>query len=360
MNKNLLRRVRVAKSLCALALSGGVIAVPLGSLAAPTVEILHSFGEAGPDNSKLLQAADGNLYGTTISGGTATNGSIFQFVPGGTGNTIYSFTNGADGSNPECSLSQATDGFLYGTARFGGASSNGTIYRVSTNGAFQLLYTFTNGLDGANPRSGLLLASDGNFYGTAINGGSKASGTIFRVTTNGTLTVMHSFTGGNDGANPHTSLIQGKDGGLYGTTFTAGSGGSGTVFRMTLNAVFSSHYSFTGGTDGATPDGTLCQGSDGFIYGTTIGGGTADWGTVFKIATNGTTITTLYSFTNGTDGAEPLAGLLQTPNGLLYGSTEFGALYSDGGLYIISTNGNFTNIYSFTGGTDGNQPFGEM
>ena len=365
MNTNLLRRPGATKhkriatlAACCLLFAGGV-------KAAVTVQTFHSFGEAGPDSSKLFQSSDGNLYGTTFSGGAFSNGSIFQYPLGGNAVTLYSFTNGVDGSNPQGNLTQTPDGNLYSTARFGGATSNGTAFRVTTNGVFTVIYTFTNGTDGSTPRSGLVLASDGNLYGTTINGGAKANGTVFRLTTNGVLTTLYSFTGGNDGANPHTGLIQAKDGGLYGTTFGGGANSDGTIFRISLNGVFSSHFSFTGGADGSTPDANLLQASDGNLYGTTINGGTNGYGVVFRIPTNGTTVIPLYSFTNGTDGANPLGGLVQASDGNLYGSAEFGGVYSDGTLFRISTNALatnavFTQLYSFTGGTDGNEPFSDL
>jgi uncharacterized repeat protein (TIGR03803 family) len=356
MNKHPIRAASAQAISAFLAASAFTFATALN--AAPTVEILHSFGEAGPDACKMIQASDGNLYGTTYSGGSYSNGSVFQYPLGGSANTIYSFTNGADGANPQGNLIQGLDGNLYGTARFGGASSNGTAFRLSTSGAFTVLHTFSGGADGGNPRSGFVLGSDGNLYGTTINGG-KGSGTVFKMSTNGTLNTLYSFSG-SDGANPHTGLIQGKDGGLYGTTFAGGSKNSGTIFRISLNGVFSSHYSFTGGNDGATPDANLFQANDGNLYGTTIGGGSANYGTIFQIPTNGTSITTLYSFTNGTDGSGPVAGLVQASDGLLYGSAEFGGNYSDGTLFRISTNGAFTELYAFTGGDDGNEPFADM
>ncbi len=354
------QRFRLVNLNWPLALAAFLVAFAKPAQAVPAVQAIHTFGEGGPAFARLLQASDGNLYGTTFTGGANTNGTVFQYTLGGTLTTLYSFTGGNDGNSPEGNLAQTPDGYIYSTTRYGGANSNGTAFRISTNGTLTTIYTFTGGSDGANPRSGLTMASDGNFYGTTIGGGAHTNGTIFRMTTNGTLTTIYAFQGGTDGANPHTSLIQAKDGGLYGTTFAGGASGDGTIFRITTNEVYSVHYSFTGGLDGATPDATLLQASDGNLYGTTIAGGTLSQGVVFQIATNGTTVSNLYSFTNKTDGASPLAGLVQASDGNLYGSAYYAGAYSSGTLFQITTNGTFTVLHAFTGASDVNQPVSDL
>jgi uncharacterized repeat protein (TIGR03803 family) len=277
--------------------------------------------------------------------------------------TLYSFDGGNDGGYPDAGLVQGSDGAFYGTTYGGGANGSGTVFKISTNGVLTSLYSFTGASDGAGPDAGLVLGTDGNFYGTTENGGSNGGyGTVFKISTNGTLTSLYSFTGGNDGAYPLVQLVEGSDGSFYGTTSVsdASSGtGSGTVFKISTNGVLTSLYSFTGGNDGWDPRG-LVQGSDGYFYGTTYeGGSNGGFGTVFKISTNGT-LTSLYSFTGGNNGAYPMAGLVQGGDGSFYGTTSgsyasFGS--GNGTVFKISANGTLTSLYSFTGGNDGANRF---
>ncbi len=268
---------------------------------------------------------------------------------------LYSFTDGHDGDNPLAGLVQANDGNLYGTTSEGGTNGYGTIFRVTTSGAVTPLYSFTDGYDGARPYSGLIQASDGNLYGTTVDGGTNGNGTVFRFATNGVLTPLYSFTGLHDGGDPRGGLMQASDGNLYGTTAEGGTNLDGTVFRITTNSVFKSLYSFTGGHDGDFPEATLAQAADGKLYGTTYEGGTNGFGAVFRITTNGV-LTPLYSFTNGNDGARPVAGLLQAGDGNFYGTTELGGTNDYGAIFRITTNGLFTPLYSFTDGHDGSYP----
>src|SRR5208282_1721301 len=204
------------------------------------------------------------------------------------------------------------------------------------------LYSFQTFPSGANPEAGLVQGSDGDFYGTTEAGGKYGSGTVFKITTNGALTSLYSFTGTNDGANPYAGLVQGSDGIFYGTTYNGGTNNSGTVFQITTNGALTSLYSFTGGNDGANPEAGLVQGSDGHFYGTTENGGTNSWGNVFKISTNGA-LTTVYAFGTVTDaygdpldGANPTAGLVQGSDGSFYGTTYDGGTNGRGTVFQIS------------------------
>src|SRR5579871_3032975 len=178
------------------------------------------------------------------------------------------------------------------------------------------LYTFS-APNGAAPLAGLIQGTDGNLYGTTYNGGTGGFGTVFKITTSGTLTSLYSFSG-SDGANPRAGLIQATDGNLYGTTTGGGAGNNGTVFKITTSGTLTSLYSFSG-SDGADPWASLIQATDGNLYGTTRHGGASGYGTVFKITTAGT-LTTLHSFTD-IDGAYPAAALIQATDGNLYGTT---------------------------------------
>ncbi len=251
------------------------------------------------------------------------------------------FTNlidfdGTEGGNPlYLSLVQGTDGQIYGTGGEGG-TDYGTAYKITSAGTFTQLYSFCSQAgcaDGGLPYAGLVMAANGNFYGTtAYDGGTSAplDGTTFEITPSGTYSVLHTFVG-TDGSGPYSNMVLGSDGNLYGTTVFGGnlsangcSGlGCGTVFKVTLPAKgtpkFTSLYSFPGpaGTDGASPVGCLFQGNNGNFYGTTIGPGT-----VFEITPCGK-LTTLYSFTGGSDGGSPYGGVVQTADGTIYVTTAY-------------------------------------
>jgi uncharacterized repeat protein (TIGR03803 family) len=213
---------------------------------------------------------------------------------------------------------------LYGTTFIGGTNGGyGTVFRITTNGAFSTVASFSN-TNGAYPVAGLIQTGDGNFYGTTSGGGTNgANGTVFKLTANGLITNLVSFNS-NNGANPYAGLIQAKDGSFYGTTRNGGTNGDyGTVFKVTTNGVFSLLVSFNY-TNGANPAAGLVQASDGNFYGTTENGGTngTGYGTIFKLTTNNT-LTSLISF-NNTNGAYPIASLLQDSDGNFYGTTSGG------------------------------------
>jgi uncharacterized repeat protein (TIGR03803 family) len=283
--------------------------------------------------------------------------------------------NGRNGIAPEsATLVQGVDGNLYGTAAFGGnkscgyPSGCGTIFAVTSAGALNILYTFcsqSNCIDGAYPFSSLVLATDGNFYGTTFGGGSDSAcidgsfvgcGTVFKITRNGVLTTLHSFKSA-EGSFPVGGVIQGTDGNLYGTTRTGGalcnSGGCGTVFRITAAGQFTTLHIFDG-TDGDSPYASLIQATDGSLYGTTYSGGANNYGTVFKMTPTGV-FTLLHSF-DSIDGANPVAPLIQAMDGKFYGTTQLGGTSSQGTAFRISADGSFSLLYNFNT-IDGDQPF---
>jgi uncharacterized repeat protein (TIGR03803 family) len=318
-----------------------------------------SFAGSGGGNpySSLIQANDGWFYGTTAYGGASVayggygNGTVFRINSNGAFTTLYSFTGANDGANPYAGLLQASDGWIYGTTEYNGAFGNGTIFRISTNGSFTALYSFTGGNDGANPVASLIQASDGRLYGTTQFGGAYGNGTVFQVSSNG-FNTLYSFAGAADGGNPAASLIQANDGSLYGTT--PGGPFYGTIFKITTNGAFTLVYSFTGGDDGAFPQAALIQARDGWLYGTAPAGGINGLGTVFRLSLNGA-FNPLFSF-NGTDGSGPLAPLFQTADGYLYGTTPSGNGRSySGTIFRITTNGAFNSLHLFTG-SDGSFP----
>lgn len=233
----------------------------------------------------LVQGMDGSFYGTTLEGGDYGYGTVFKVTSGGVLTTLMSFdyTNGA---YPSCVLVQAANGNFYGTTELGGTNGLGTLFNVSSSGGFTLLYSFSGAEDGAEPIPGLIQGVDGNFYGNTITGGGGGYGTLFQLTPSGALNVLYSFTNGIDGANPWGGLMQAGDGNLYGTTEAGGAYGYGTVFRIAPGSSFNPLAQFES-YNGATPAAALIQASNGSLYGTTEEGGLADNGTVYQLSFSG-------------------------------------------------------------------------
>jgi uncharacterized repeat protein (TIGR03803 family) len=323
--------------------------------------VIHDFGGyetqggAGP-YSAPIQATDGNFYGTTSSGGggscTFGCGTIYKITADGAYTVLYSFQEPDWG--PDGALVQAADGSFYGTTAWGGGSSNcyiyngcGTVYRITAGGAFTTLYSFN---EGAGP-SYLMQGSDGNFYGSTYYGGPSNNcylgcGAIFQLTAAGALTTLYTFSG-SDGSQPG-QLIQATDGNFYGITLGGGAYGHGTIFKLTAEGTFSRLYSFSG-ADGIEP-ASLIQVKSGNFYGVTVAGGADSGGTVFEITSTGT-LTTVYSFCAQKacrDGYEPVT-LMQASDGNLYGTTIWGGNAKQGGGTIFEiSGGTLTTIHKFT------------
>jgi uncharacterized repeat protein (TIGR03803 family) len=314
----------------------------------------HNFDGAGPWTT-LVQASDGNLYGTCGGGGANGNGTVFRITPDGALTTLYSFSPtdahgaNADGANPAFSLILGKDGNLYGICYNGGVHDCGTIFRITTSGTFSTLCSLDNHSKpvGKHPNS-LIQGSDGNFYGTCFDGGTVFIGSVFRVTPDGAYTTLHSFTS-PDGGYPQC-LIQASDGCLYGWMEWA-------VFRITTEGDFTILYSFLNATSVNSP-ASLIQASDGNLYGTWQRGGSNASGTIFRLTTSGT-LTTLYNFSAvrnfralnryfvNTDGSIPIS-LMQANDGNLYGMCSEGGDGGVGTVFRFSLDGKFTTLHSFS------------
>jgi uncharacterized repeat protein (TIGR03803 family) len=302
-----------------------------------TIQTLASFSGTNGNSPQggLILGSDGCLYGTTHSGGPANDGVIFKMTPLGVLTALTSF-NGANGQYPNGRLVIGNDGCFYGTTLFGGSGS-GTIFKVNLSGTLTTLVSFS----GSNgfPIAGLVLGTDGNFYGAC-------SGTIFKMTPSGGISTFATFTDPNiwgvcDG------LAQGKDGNFYGTTRLGGSNDDGTVFTVSPSGVLTTLFSFNG-TNGGQPCSGLIQGNDGNLYGTTESGGQGD-GTVFMISPGGS-LTTLVSF-DGTNGGAPQASLLLGSDGDLYGTTNWGGLNGLGNVFQIVLQAAGQPVFSPSAGT---------
>jgi uncharacterized repeat protein (TIGR03803 family) len=349
----------------------------------------------------LIQATDGNFYGTTELGGSGAEycggsieggcGTVLKLGAEGKLTTLHSFclqTGCPDGLRPVAGLVQAANGDFYGTTSAGGGSGCGgegcgTIFRMALSGTLTTIYGFcaeSGCPDGSSPASTLVKGADGDLYGTTQGGGTAGvgAGTVFKITPSGTLTTLHRFCTSigdcADGAVPYASaLVQAADGNFYGTTSAGGitksvcnpNGGCGTVFSITSSGTLTTLYSFcaTSGScaDGIEPLGSLIVGSDGDIYGATGQGGAnkpnhgsrAGAGTIFKLTKSGT-LTTLYNFCSQSgcaDGDFPEGGVIQATNGSLYGTTRVGGAYCGPGgcgtIFSITPTGAFATVYNF-------------
>jgi len=298
--------------------------------------------------SALVLGNDGNFYGTTSGLRSTNGGTVFKISPAGVLTTLCTF-GGVKGSNIYAGLLPGGDGYFYGTAGAGGARNSGTFFQVSSNGVLSVLYTFTGLHDGKKPLGQLTDGGNGYFYGTTYSGGDSGAGTIFRITPGGSLTNLHTFSGGNDGSGPYAGLYLGGDGNFYGTTQFGGASGGGVAFKLTPAGAITVLHSFTGNGEGEEPAGTLAPGGDGNLYGTTVVGGANAVGTVFRLTPDGL-LTTLYSFTGGGDGANPYTGLIPASDGKLYGTTASGALQGGGTVFRLVLPAPFvTNVTSVNG-----------
>ena len=354
--------------------------------------ILYSFtagADGGYPYSSLLLDAQNNLYGTTSQGGDSVCncGSVFKIDATGHETVLHSFT-GADGAYPYAGLVRDAQGNLYGTTSYGGASGDGTVFTIAATGEESVLYSFTGtGGDGAFPQAGLILDGQGNLYGTTSEGGNLACplpsgggcGTVFNLSPPGggagpwNETVLYAFTGiGGDGAFPQAGLIEDASGNFYGTTFFGGSlscpgfYGCGTVFKLSAAGQETVLHAFSSTAgDGGFPEATLIQDAQGNLYGSTLGGGTLDDGNLFKMTTTGQQ-TVLYTFTGGADGAAPAAGLILDNKGNLYGTTTeggdltcpAGSNFGCGGVFQLTAKGKRSVLHIFFGtGGDGAVPY---
>lgn len=333
-------------------------------------KILFDFDGAdgyAPENMFLIQGIDGSFYGTTEIGGSAGAGTVFKMTPAGEETVLFNFCSDQVGNTcphgayPYAGVVQASDGNFYGTTSGGGEGDEGAIFRITPGGVITTLYSFclrgSPCNDGAVPYAPLVQGTDGNLYGTTGEGGSfndPYGGTVFKITLDGTLTTLHSFGSGDDGNNVFAGLVQATDGNFYGETVSGGKNDGGTVFRITADGTLATIYNFCSQpncTDGWGAEGTLVQGGDGNFYGPTAAGGSSracgnGCGTIFKLTPSGS-LTTLYNFCIHPmgrsnfcpDNAKPQQGLTISSNDYLVGTTAYLSSQLPT-IFAITTSGN--------------------
>ena len=291
-----------------------------------------------PDGAVTL-ASDGNYYGTTAFGGANTEGTLFRFIPPASVTVLHNFTTSE--GHPLVAPTQGKDGSLYGV------TDTGAAYSVTLAGVYKQLPSAPSGID-----SPLLLASDGNLYGTSTSGGTLGNGTVFRMSTpSGATTIIHSFTD-TDGATPAGGLVQASDGKFYGTTSYGGPNENGEIFKMNSSGKITVLHTFdvNGVSDGEFPQATLLAASDGYLYGVNNSGGANGVGTIFRISTTGS-FSKLFDLTNtlpGASGAYPGVALMQHTNGNIYGLTYRGGA-NDNGVFFALLAPNLTQILKVAG-----------
>ncbi len=298
----------------------------------------------------MSQGRDGRVYTTAQTGGANSQreGSAFAFTPTGVLSRVWDFGNYPLPNSPWSGLAMGTDGNFYGTTTSGGTHISGTVFKLTSTGVFTTLWNFTGATDQGDPQSGPILGRDGNFYGTVVGVYSGTYGAAYKITPTGVLKTLHAFTF-TDGATPY-QLILGLDGFFYGITRGGGANKMGVVFRMSAAGAVKVLHSFAGyPADGAQPIGTLAQGNDGTLYGTTYAGGTKNVGSIFKISPSGTGFAILHNFDRTisiSDGGQPLSGLALGTDGNLYGTSSVGGSKNFGSLFKITPAGLYTTLYS--------------
>jgi uncharacterized repeat protein (TIGR03803 family) len=351
---------------------------------AQSFSLLYSFtggADGGNPSEGLVLDSAGNLYGTTQSGGTGNCtqnglsgcGTVFKVTNQGIETVLYSFQGGSDGEYPWGGLALDNKGHLFGTTTNGGLGF-GVLFSLDKNGTESIVHRFTGGTDGGSPYAGLTLDSTGHLYGTSTSGGnlhcgdlSKGCGTLFKLDRN-KKAVIHRFAGTpSDGNFPgYGAVLIDSSGNLYGATAEGGPANYGTVYKVDPSGKYSVLYSFSGGSDGCEPSGSLAIDGNGNLYGATSACGDFGKGTIFRVSSTGS-LFVLYTF--GVDGAaggnSPFGGVTRDSSGNLYGTTLFGGNCSlvEGGcgtVFKLGQDGTITILHAFDGYTDGSAPWGNV
>ena len=362
-----------AKYIFIFAVLFSIAAITAPKSRAQTFSIVHSF-TGGIDGANPLAGFTidglGNLYGTATQGGKFGAGVVLKVNRRGHVIVLYSFQGGADGANPGASLFRDAAGSLYGTTADGGTYGAGVVFKVPGKGLETVLYSFKGGADGANPAARLVMDPAGNFYGTTTAGGTYSGGAVFKLTPSGQETVLYSFGQGTDGAIPIAGVTLDGTGNLYGTTSVGGAYGKGTVFQLTpSNPMWTENilHHFSMGSDGGILYGGLVFDGSGNLYGAATDGGDGGengGGTIFELTPSGGgwTFTVLYVLPGaGISGS--FRDLLVDASGTIYATTHCDGNDRAGTVYKLThSQGTWTYnlLYTFTGGNDGLYSFSNL
>jgi uncharacterized repeat protein (TIGR03803 family) len=336
--------------------SGGTIFKISPAGAFTVLRALLLTADGGKPAGALLKGIDGNYYGMTSDGGSNLFGTIFKISATGVFTVLTRLNGGISGNSPYESLIQAADYGYYGTTMNGGTFDQGTVFKIC-GGVRTVLYSFKSTTHGGLPKGSLIQASDGNFYGLTSTGGTSNGGTVFKITPSGVVTVLHHFVSVSGGSLPQGSLIQGADSYLYGVTSAGGSGGVGTVFKISTTGIFKVIRHLVSATDGANPEGSLVKGAggvDSFFFGMTKS-------RIFKISPNGKIFTVLHTLNAATDGTIPLGSLVRGTDGNFYGTNSSGGTFSNSGtIFKITPAGVYTVLEHLNSAITGATPKGNL
>jgi uncharacterized repeat protein (TIGR03803 family) len=309
----------------------------------------------------LALDANGNLYGTTENGGENGYGTVFKVAAGTHQLSVVTSFDGTHGSNPFGGVIVDATGNLYGTAQYGGDNGFGTVYKIAagTNNLTTLV-SFDGTSHGSNPYAGLAVDTNGNLYGTTQNGGANGYGVVFKVAAGtNSMTALASFDGTPHGSNPWSGVIRDASGNLYGTTYSGGANGLGTVYKVAAGTnQLTTLASFDGTPHGSYSYGSLVADPAGNLYGTTYVGGASGFGTVFKVAAGTNTFTNLHSF-DDVHGSNSRAGLMIDASGNLYGTTQYDA-FNYGTIFKMAAGTNAFTVLKLFDGTAGIEPYGNL
>ncbi len=359
----------------------GVPPAPAGITAGAstgTEHVLYSFtggNDGGDPASALTFDARGNLYGTSVTGGTSSCGTIFELAPQAsswTETVLHDFSCFGDGKNPYGGVIRDAHGNLDGTTVAGGSGGScsdgcGVVFQLLSSGE-RVLHDFAGGNDGFGPGGAVTLDTRGNIYGTTPDGGAYSSGVVYQISARRTHeSIIHTFTGGSDGGTGSLgALLRDASGSLYGATETGGAHGAGTIFKLSKPSKhgwsFKTLYAFAGNPDGASPYGGVIADASGNLYGTTYYGGASGQGVVFELRrhAHGKYVErVLYSFKGGSDGSSSTSTLIFGASGELYGTTSAGGGYCNcGTIFKVSVkSGKEMVLHDFGNGSDGAFPY---
>jgi uncharacterized repeat protein (TIGR03803 family) len=332
-------------------------AMPASAATLVTLASFDNTNGASPRGGLTIDAA-GNIYGGASQGGINTSGVVFKIDAGTSTMTTIARFNGTNGAGPIGGVAMDAAGNLYGATQTGGAGGLGTIYRIDAGtNTITTLAAFRNG-DGANPWGRVTLDAAGNIYGTTASGGATNQGTVFRLAAGATsITTLASFTGPN-GSMPYAPLVIDTEGNLFGTASSGGAGGRGTIFKVAAGTNAVTTLADFGNTTGYTPNGGLMLDDAGNLYGTTVNGGKGS-GNVFRIDAGTSTITSIAEFGFGNPNpANPYSGLIMDAVGNLFGTTFSGGTAGNGTIFRIDAGtNNIVTLASFSGQPEGRGPY---